>query len=79
MRWDDAYQRDNRCYRWHDLLQGEGTETDPLLGYVRENLIDHTFIAQINVMAEPTKKFANLEDAKNHVIAYYVVQKLEGA
>ena len=78
MRWDDAFKGGHECYRWHDLLNGDGTDTDELLGYVRENLVDNTFIAQINDRMQPTAKFSNLEDAKNHVIAYYVVQKLEG-
>jgi hypothetical protein len=81
MRWDDAFKGGHECYRWYDLLEGEGTETDPLLGYVRENLVDHTFIAQINsgVYRNTSKKFDNLEDAKNFIIAHYVVEKLEGA
>jgi hypothetical protein len=78
MRWDDTYQGSHECYRWHDLLAGEGTETDGLMGYVRENLVDHTFIAQINDRNQPTQKFDNLKDAKAHIVAYYVTQKLEG-
>lgn len=78
MKWDDAFKGGHECYRWYDLLAGEGTDTDELLGYVRENLVDRTFIAQINERAQQTMKFNNLEDAKNHVIAYYVTQKLEG-
>lgn len=78
MKWDDSYQRDNGCYRWYDLLEGDGTDKDALLGYVRENLADHTLVAQINNRHQPSKKFDNLEDAKNFIIAYYVVQKLEG-
>lgn len=78
MKWDDSYTGNHECYRWYDLLAGEGTDTDELLGYVRENLVDHTFIAQINDRVQPTQKFDNLEDAKAHIIAYYVTQKLEG-
>ena len=79
MRWDDAFQGGQECYKWHDLLDGEGTETDCLLGYVRENLVDHTFIACINSMPTYNKKFDNLEDAKNFIVAHYVLEKLEGA
>ena len=78
MRWDNTYQTSNACYRWYDLLAGEGTENDELLGYVRENLVDHTFIAQINDKHQPTQKFNNLEDARAHIVAYYVLEKLEG-
>ena len=79
MRWDDTYKGGHECYQWYDLLAGEGTDKDELLGYVRENLVDHTFIAQINDRNQPTQKFKYLEDAKAHIIAYYVTQKLEGA
>lgn len=79
MRWDDAFKGSHECCKWYDLLDGEGTETDALLGYVRENLVDRTFMACINNRASPTKKFDNLEDAKNFIIAHYVVEKLEGA
>jgi hypothetical protein len=79
MRWDDAFKGGHECYLWYDLLAGEGTDTDELLGYVRENLVDRTFIAQINDRNQPTQKFNNLEDAKAHIVAYYVVEKLEGA
>ena len=78
MKWDDEYKGGHECYKWYDLLEGEGTEHDALLGYVRENLVDHTFIAQINDRHQPTQKFHNLEDAKAHIVAYYVAQKLEG-
>lgn len=78
MRWDDAFKGGHECYRWYDLLDGDGTETDGLLGYVRENLVDHTFIACINNIKTDNKKFDNLEDAKNFIIAHYVVEKLEG-
>jgi hypothetical protein len=78
MRWDDAFKGGHECYAWYDLLAGEGTENDALLGYVRENVVDHTFIACVNDMRSDTKKFNNLEDAKAHIIAYYVTQKLEG-
>ena len=77
MKWDDAFTGGHECYRWYDLLAGEGTENDELLGYVRENLVDKTFIAQINERQQPTAKFSNLEAAKAHVITYYVTQKLE--
>jgi len=78
MRWDDTYQGSHECYRWHDLLAGEGTDKDELLGYVRENLVNGEFIAQINDRTQMSKKFNNLEDAKAHIITYYVTQKLEG-
>ena len=79
MKWDDAFRGGHECYRWYDLLAGDGTENDELLGYVRENLVDHTFIACINDnLKSDNKKFDNLEDAKNFVIAHYVVEKLEG-
>ena len=78
MRWDDTYKGSHECYQWHDLLAGEGTDTDELLGYVRQNLVTGEFIAQINDRAQMSKKFDNLEDAKAHIIAYYVTQKLEG-
>lgn len=78
MKWDDAFTGGKGCYRWYDLLAGGGLDTDALLGYVRENVVDNTFIAQINEGGQPTKKFNNLEDAKAYIIAYYVVQKLEG-
>jgi hypothetical protein len=79
MRWDDTYKGGHECYAWYDLLAGDGTDKDVLLGYVRENLVDHTFIAQINDRHQPTQKFDNLEDAKAHIVAYYVAQKLEGS
>jgi hypothetical protein len=78
MRWDDAFKGGHECYKWYDLLAGEGTENDELLGYVRENLVDKTFIAQINDRLQPTAKFHDLEAAKAHIVAYYVTQKLEG-
>ncbi len=78
MRWDDAFTGGHECYRWYDLLAGDGTENDELLGYVRENLVDKTFIAQINEGHQPTAKFSNLEAAKAHIVTYYVTQKLEG-
>jgi len=78
MKWDAGFLGGHECYRWYDLLAGEGTEYDELLGYVRENLVDKTFIAQINDRHQPTQKFDNLEDAKAHVVTYYVTQKLEG-
>jgi hypothetical protein len=78
MKWDDSFTGGHECYRWYDLIAGDGTDTDELLGYVRENLVDTTFIAQINDRHQPTQKFSNLEDAKAHVVTYYVTQKLEG-
>jgi hypothetical protein len=79
MRWDDTYQGSHECYKWHDLLAGEGTENDALLGYVRENLVDRTFMACINANAGRNEQFNNLEDAKAHIVAYYVLEKLEDA
>ena len=78
MRWDDAFKGGHECYLWYDLLAGEGTQTDELLGYVRENLVNGEFIAQINDKTQMSKKFDNLEDAKAHIVTYYVTQKLEG-
>lgn len=78
MRWDDAFNGGHECYKWHDLLDGDGTDADALLGYVRENLVDRTFMACINNRTSPIKKFDNLKDAKNFIIAHYVVEKLEG-
>lgn len=74
MRWDDTYDSNTTYWRWYDLLDGN----DALLGYVRESMGRSEFIAQINDRMQPTAKFDNLEDAKNHILAYYVVQKLEG-
>jgi len=79
MRWDDTYEGGHGFYKWYDLLAGDGTDKDALLGYVRENLVNGEFIAQINDRLQPTQKFDNLKDAKAHIIAYYVTQKLEGA
>jgi hypothetical protein len=89
MRWDDTYQGSHECYAWYDLLAGEGTDKDDLLagegtdkdellGYVRENITNGEFIAQINDRTQMSKKFNNLEDAKAHIVTYYVTQKLEG-
>jgi hypothetical protein len=78
MKWDDAFKGGHECYAWYDLLAGEGTDKEELLGYVRENLVDNTFVAQINDRLQPTQKFNNLADAKAHIVAYYVTQKLEG-
>ena len=78
MRWDDAYKGGHECYHWYDLLEGEGTDTDKLLGYVRHNITDGEFIAVINDRGDGDKKFDRLEDAKAHIVAYYVTQKLEG-
>jgi hypothetical protein len=79
MKWDDAFKGGHECYQWYDLLAGEGTQTDELLGYVRQNLVTGEFIAQINDRLQPTQKFDNLEDAKAHIITYYVTQKLEAS
>jgi hypothetical protein len=78
VKWDDAFKGGHECYLWYDLLAGEGTQTDELLGYVRENLVNGEFIAQIADNNQPSQKFDNLEDAKAHIVAYYVTQKLEG-
>ena len=78
MRWDDTYQGSHECYKWHDLMAGEGTQTDELLGYVRENITNGEFIAVINENGGIQKKFKYLEDAKAHIVTYYVTQKLEG-
>lgn len=74
MRWDDTFTGGHECYKWYDLLADNGG----LLGYIRENLVSHTFVACINESSQQVLKFDNLEDAKNHIIAYYVTQKLEG-
>ena len=78
MRWDDTYESNTTHWRWYDLLEGDGTTEDALLGYVRESIGHREFIAQINDRNQPTQKFDNLEDAKAHIVAYYVTQKLEG-
>ena len=78
MRWDDTYKGSHECYAWYDLLAGEGTDSDELLGYVRENLVTGEFIAVINENGGIQKKFKYLKDAKVHIITYYVTQKLEG-
>ena len=78
MKWDDTYTGGHECYAWHDLMAGEGTDTDELLGYVRHNITNGEFIAQINDRTQMSKKFNNLEDAKAHIVTYYVTQKLEG-
>lgn len=79
MKWDDTYKTTEHRYRWHDLMDGEGGEdTDALLGYVREDIIDHIFVSVINDHGGPSKKFDNLEAAKAHIVTYYVLQKLEG-
>jgi hypothetical protein len=78
MRWDDTYQGSRGCYEWHDLLAGDGTDKDELLGYVRHTIGNGEFMAIINDMRTDTKKFNNLEDAKAHIVTYYVTQKLEG-
>ena len=75
MRWDDTYKSRHECFKWYDLMDDD----DNLLGYVRENLVNHTFIAQINENGGPQKKFDSLKDAKAHILTYYVTQKLEGA
>jgi hypothetical protein len=78
MKWDDAFKGVHECYQWHDLMAGEGTDTDELLGYVRENITNGEFMAVINDPIGGSKKFNNLEDAKAHIVTYYVTQKLEG-
>jgi hypothetical protein len=77
MKWTDDYKSTERRYRWHDLLDGDGEDTDGLLGYVREDTIDHIFVSVINSHGGPSKKFDNLKDAKAHIVTYYVLQKLE--
>lgn len=74
MKWDDTYEGAHKCYAWHDLL----TDSGALLGYVRQTVGTDVFIAQINERAQQTMKFSNLEDAKAHIVTYYVTQKLEG-
>jgi hypothetical protein len=64
MKWDDTYQGRNKCYIWHDLLAGDGTDKDFLLGYVRHNITNGEFMACINDIRTDTTKFDNLEDAK---------------
>jgi hypothetical protein len=78
MRWDDAFKGGHECYKWHDLMDGEGADDDQLLGYVRENIVAKNFIACINEGGMPNEQFDTLEDAKAHIVAYYVAQKLEG-
>jgi hypothetical protein len=78
MRWDDTYQGVKNHFKWHDLLDGEGTNEDRLLGYVRQNFTNGEFMACVNDPIGSSKKFNNLEDAKAHIVAYYVAQKLEG-
>ena len=74
IRWDDTYEGANKQYTWHDLLDDD----EKLLGYVRCTVATNEFMACVNTAASPTKKFNNLEDAKNHVLTYYVLEKLEG-
>ena len=78
MRWDDTYEGRNGFYKWHDLLAGEGTDKDELLGYVRHTIHNGEFMAVINEGLSTQAKFNNLEDAKAHIVTYYVTQKLEG-
>jgi hypothetical protein len=73
MRWDSTYKGIKNYLNWHDLLDDE----EQLLGYVRENTANGEFIAMINEGGMPNEKFDNLEDAKAHIVAYYVTQKLE--
>jgi hypothetical protein len=68
MRWDDTYKSTEHRYRWHDLMDGDGEDTDGLLGYVREDIIDHIFVSVINDHGGPSKKFDNLEAAKAHIM-----------
>jgi hypothetical protein len=79
MRWDDTYEGSHGFYKWHDLLAGDGTETDGLMGYIREDLTKGDFVAVINEGLSAQAKFNNLEDAKAYIITYYVTKKLEGA
>ena len=74
MKWDDTYQGAHECYKWHDLI----ADDERLLGYVRHTKGTNEFLACINTPIGGTKLFDNLEDAKNHILAYYVTQKLEG-
>ena len=78
MKWDDTFKGSRGCYAWHDLLAGEGTDKDELLGYVRHNPTNDEFMAVINDPIGGSKKFKYLEDAKAHIVTYYVTQKLEG-
>jgi hypothetical protein len=78
MRWDDTYDDRHGFYKWHDLLAGDGTDKDALLGYIREDLTKCDFMAVINEGLSTQAKFDNLEDAKAHIVTYYVTQKLEG-
>lgn len=75
MKWDDTYEGAHKCYKWDDLLGDGGS----LLGYVRHTVNTDTYLACINNSVLPTKTFNNLEDAKAHIVAYYVAQKLEGS
>jgi hypothetical protein len=74
MRWDSTYKGTKNYFNWHDLLD----DGEQLLGYVRENTTNGEFIAMINANGMPNEKFDNLEDAKAHIVTYYVTQKLEG-
>ena len=74
MRWDSTYKGTKNYFNWHDLLDDE----EQLLGYVRENTTNGEFIAMINAGGVPNEKFDNLENAKAHIVTYYVTQKLEG-
>ena len=74
MRWDNDFAGKNKRFRWHDLLNDNGG----LLGYVREELENSEFMACINDIRTDSKKFNNLEDAKNFILIHYVLEKLEG-
>ena len=74
MRWDDTYKGAHECYKWYDLI----SDDEGLLGYVRHTEGTNEFLACINTTIGSNKLFDNLEDAKAHITAYYVAQKLEG-
>lgn len=74
MKWDDTCSSNPDKYRWYDLI----ADNDGLLGYIRHSLDEGIYTAVINDHGGPTAKFDNLQDAKGHIIAYYVAQKLEG-
>jgi hypothetical protein len=75
MKWDDTYKGAHECYKWYDLL----VDDSRLLGYVRHKKGTNEFRACINTTSLANNKlFDNLEDAKAHITAYHVAQKLEG-
>ena len=75
MRWDDAFKGGHECYLWYDLLAGEGTQTDELLGYVGENLDNGLFFAQINDKHQPTQKFNNCSPASHRAGGNYELER----